>query len=645
MIIVSSLVPPIPPPAAPVTVAALAFATAAAALAANGTRQLTATPTDAQGAALAGRTVTYASSAPGVATVSSAGLVSALAAGSATITATCEGQRATCTVTVSAAPVATPTPTPTPAPSTAVLSATLRRLDSGTGAGSWGVPIPPRWSGVTDADLLTLRLYDAFTNAEIPTTAPIRLAGDVRALRVGTDTPGAMPRAVVYRCSATGLARLAPIPSAPVPTLAAWPDDPADYCATKLWPLPLVPVAQRVASALPAGLVQLDDKYLDESRADTAMVEAQITLEAPATDTLITDLRQGGATAYDRYGTMLAEGCRRGGADAASLFYTAMKSMDRWDTFYTDPILSNYDEPHPRPTSRPAWYWLTGHEFWRQRAVMAGQGGTWRGRQDVWAWFTPQVPGSPPAIRNDGDTRRLANTVLALSAAMRVDADLTNYPDAEPKIQEHMLDVFSRNTLEEVLGILCAQQYDASTPYNGSWGGDRTHGDDRFGIAPSPDAGAPGWKPFDIGMLHSALIIAAESGHVSAARKAALQDAVLRGNNYVFAKAYQPGGWFPYTWPVPTSWTGLNGHDDTGDYGNLSDAMLNPFHGIVCAYLWKVTGEPVHKDRCAALYASATQERYSSADTGYFNGATPQARKAFDQMHWMRGSAMAFLTA
>ena len=76
------------------------------------TVQLTATPEDANGSALIGRVVTWASSVPGDATVSASGLVTAVAAGTAMLTATSEGQSGTATVTTTAVPVALVTVTP-----------------------------------------------------------------------------------------------------------------------------------------------------------------------------------------------------------------------------------------------------------------------------------------------------------------------------------------------------------------------------------------------------------------------------------------------------------------------------------------------------------------------------------------------------
>ena len=69
----------------------------------NGTVQLTATPKDASGNPLTGRTVTWATSNAAVATVSASGLVGGVAAGSATITATSEGKSGQATITVTAA--------------------------------------------------------------------------------------------------------------------------------------------------------------------------------------------------------------------------------------------------------------------------------------------------------------------------------------------------------------------------------------------------------------------------------------------------------------------------------------------------------------------------------------------------------------
>jgi uncharacterized protein YjdB len=73
------------------------------------TVQLTAQVTDEQGNPLPGRPIAYSTSAAGVATVSQTGVVTGVAPGSATITATSEGKSGTATVTVNPIPVATVT--------------------------------------------------------------------------------------------------------------------------------------------------------------------------------------------------------------------------------------------------------------------------------------------------------------------------------------------------------------------------------------------------------------------------------------------------------------------------------------------------------------------------------------------------------
>src|SRR5213075_2905071 len=83
-----------------VPVASVTVSPATASVATGGAIQLTATPKDASGNPLTGRTVTWSSSNTAVATVSGSGLVPGVVAGSATITATSEGQSGTSAITV-----------------------------------------------------------------------------------------------------------------------------------------------------------------------------------------------------------------------------------------------------------------------------------------------------------------------------------------------------------------------------------------------------------------------------------------------------------------------------------------------------------------------------------------------------------------
>ena len=99
-------------PKPPAPVATVVVTPAAPSLVPGDTVRLTATPKDDQGAALSGRVVTWTSSAEAVATVDANGLVTAHTQGTATITATSEGQHGDASITVSATPVATVALTP-----------------------------------------------------------------------------------------------------------------------------------------------------------------------------------------------------------------------------------------------------------------------------------------------------------------------------------------------------------------------------------------------------------------------------------------------------------------------------------------------------------------------------------------------------
>ena len=96
---------PTPPPPPPVPVATVEVTPSTGTVQEGNTLQLTATPRDDQGRPLA-RTVTWTSSNAAVASVSPAGLVTALAAGApVSITATVEGKQGSATVTVTPVPV------------------------------------------------------------------------------------------------------------------------------------------------------------------------------------------------------------------------------------------------------------------------------------------------------------------------------------------------------------------------------------------------------------------------------------------------------------------------------------------------------------------------------------------------------------
>src|SRR2546426_791321 len=95
-----------------VPVASVSVSPASATVAAGQSVQLTATPKDANGTPLSGRTVAWSSSSTSVAIADVNGNVTGLAPGAATITATSEGQSGTAAITVTNVPVASVTVTP-----------------------------------------------------------------------------------------------------------------------------------------------------------------------------------------------------------------------------------------------------------------------------------------------------------------------------------------------------------------------------------------------------------------------------------------------------------------------------------------------------------------------------------------------------
>jgi uncharacterized protein YjdB len=117
-----------------IPVASVSVSPATVALTTGGTQQITATPRDAQGNALAGRAVTFQSADANIAAVSQAGLITAVAPGNTTVTATSEGKVGTVTVTVTAPAVGSVTVTPASATvnvaATTPLTATVRDVNS-----------------------------------------------------------------------------------------------------------------------------------------------------------------------------------------------------------------------------------------------------------------------------------------------------------------------------------------------------------------------------------------------------------------------------------------------------------------------------------------------------------------------------------
>jgi uncharacterized protein YjdB len=163
--------------ASPASVESVTVSPATASITAGKTVQLTATLKDSVGNVLGGRAVTWTSSNPTVATVSSNGLVTAVAAGTATISAASGGQQGSAQVTVNAVVVSSVQVSPGWADLSArqTLQLTATALD-GSGNPMGGVTITwssnaPSLASVSSSGLVTVLSTSGNGTAQIYATA------------------------------------------------------------------------------------------------------------------------------------------------------------------------------------------------------------------------------------------------------------------------------------------------------------------------------------------------------------------------------------------------------------------------------------------------------------------------------------------
>ena len=183
----------------PVPVASVVTTPPAATIAVSATTQLTAIVRDSANGALSGRTITWTSSAPAVATVSVTGLVTGVAAGTAAIRATAEGKFGESTITVASGNPPTITSV-SPALLSPGITATITGTNFGTGATPNAVSIDGVAAQVTAATATQLTVTvpllpcrPAHTGAVVVSTLglsasatqPVR-AGTAVALTTGT---------------------------------------------------------------------------------------------------------------------------------------------------------------------------------------------------------------------------------------------------------------------------------------------------------------------------------------------------------------------------------------------------------------------------------------------------------------------------
>ena len=222
-------------------VVTVAVSPAAASVAVGQMVQLAATPQDVGGNTLAGRVVTWASTSPGVATVSGSGVVTGVAAGAATVTAACEGQSGTAAITVTVVPVASIVVSPAAASVTAgqtvQLTATPKDGNgnpltgrtvtwatsdaavatvSGNGLVTSGTPgtvtITASSEGKNGTAAITVTNVPVASVAVTPPTASVRVGQTVQLTATPQDGSGSplAGRVVTWVSSAAGIATVSP---------------------------------------------------------------------------------------------------------------------------------------------------------------------------------------------------------------------------------------------------------------------------------------------------------------------------------------------------------------------------------------------------------------------------------------------------
>ncbi|HYW29960.1 MAG TPA: Ig-like domain-containing protein [Gemmatimonas sp.] len=185
----------------PVPVATVAVSLAAASVVAGGSTTATAIVRDAAGATLTGRTVTWSTSDPTIATVNGSGAVATLKAGTVSVTATSEGQTGSATLTVTA-------PSPPPPAGVATVAVSLAATSVVAGASTSATAVLRDASG----SVLTGRTV-AWSTSD-GTVATVSQTGAITTLKAGSVAITATSEG---RTGSATLTVTAPPPPSPAP--------------------------------------------------------------------------------------------------------------------------------------------------------------------------------------------------------------------------------------------------------------------------------------------------------------------------------------------------------------------------------------------------------------------------------------------
>ncbi len=194
-------VTPPPPPVTPPPVATISVVPDSSDLTVGATGQHTATAKDVAGNSLTGRTITWASSNPTVASVSATGLVTALAIGRVTLTATAEGKSGTAVL--RSAPVADTIPGAGSSPAVAAIPL---RAAPPTNPAEFTVGSPGLPKGAVSFRTVLLLISADATLAQL--NALLKLV-HAQIVAGSPGVPGQVPGILVVRLQATSHADMA----------------------------------------------------------------------------------------------------------------------------------------------------------------------------------------------------------------------------------------------------------------------------------------------------------------------------------------------------------------------------------------------------------------------------------------------------
>lgn len=359
--------------------------------------------------------------------------------------------------------------------------------DLGTGRWTVAVPVLPRHAALTDAELLTVRLYRADTGAEVLSEPPVRLLGACGALHTKIEAAGAGGVGYVARFRQDGPERLPLTPTVAVPERVVWPRHAADLCDWGIVPGRITPRAPLVG--LPPAWGQVEDDFPRRQALEVAKRAAEraawIAAGAPARPAATAEVvafmgRGSRAFAYDPWLIEGTDGARTGEAAGHRAMWEAIRALDLTARLYYDPN-GGGSEPFQAFDWIPACYWLTGHADGEPGSGGPGNGGDgWRRRAAFYLGSAVMqsrlflYDGAFDLAFNLGDSsdggRRIAHTLRGYLLMLRLRLSHTEHGSLIGASYPYRWDETPQLALEALRARLVALGRTAGA-LRGSWGG------------------------------------------------------------------------------------------------------------------------------------------------------------------------------